>query len=249
MPVRCWHFGQKARRFAHICIGRNNAKAFWPWPRGDADPGGSAANSSLYPVLNSVAPQVFFVREDEGAFRMAVNGTDAARSEANGLVERNIAALLKCREAEERQLTWQDRLADQVSRFASSMLFVWLHAVGFGLWIVINLKLVPGVPSFDPKFVVLALVASIEAIFLSSFMLVTQNRLQTGADRRAELNLQISLLAEHEITRLLKIVTEIGERLDLPSAQHPEVEEMTQDVRPEAVLESLERRTEKPQAG
>jgi uncharacterized membrane protein len=78
--------------------------------------------------------------------------------------------------------------------------FICVHAVIFGGWIVVNLGWTP-LPPFDPSFVVLAMVASVEAIFLSTFVLIMQNRLAALADERAELDLQISLLAEHEITR------------------------------------------------
>jgi uncharacterized membrane protein len=159
------------------------------------------------------------------------------------LVERNIQALLDKRGEEERALGWQERLAGAISAFAGSMTFVWIHLLAYGSWIGVNLGLVPGIRPFDPTFVGLAMVASVEAIFLSTFILISQNRMQAQADRRDELNLQISLLAEHEITRLMKIVSEIGEKLDAPSARHPEVEEMQEDVRPEDVLDVLDKRT------
>jgi uncharacterized membrane protein len=160
------------------------------------------------------------------------------------VVERNIAALLERRREQEMQLGWQDRLADAVTRFAGSMAFVGIHVVVFGGWIAVNLGLVPGIAPFDPTFVALAMIASVEAIFLSTFILIAQNRMQADADRRADLNLQISLLAEHEITRLIKITTDIGRRMGSPAADHPELSELAKDVKPEAVLEHLEERQE-----
>jgi uncharacterized membrane protein len=156
------------------------------------------------------------------------------------LVERNIAALLARRRKDEKQLSWQEKLADRITAFAGSMPFVWLHVAAYSLWIVINLGWLPGLPRFDPSFVILAMVASVEAIFLSTFILITQNRMQVHADRRADLNLQISLLAEHEITRLVQMVSEIGKRMDVPVARQAEIEELKRDVRPEHVLETLE---------
>jgi len=159
-----------------------------------------------------------------------------------GLVDRNISALLARREAEESALGWQELLADRITAFAGSMPFLWLHAILFGGWVILNLGLLPGLPAFDPTFVILAMVASVEAIFLSTFILITQNRMQAQADRRADLNLQVSLLSEHEITRLIKMVAEIGERMQVPAAQHPELDELKEDVHPEQVLETLEKR-------
>ena len=69
------------------------------------------------------------------------------------------------------------------------------------MWIFINLGWIPGMPRFDPSFVILAMVASVEAIFLSTFVLISQNRMQFLSEKRAELSLHISLLAEHEVTR------------------------------------------------
>ena len=158
-----------------------------------------------------------------------------------GLVERNISALLERRKAEDGQLKWQDRLAERISRFAGSMAFVWLHIAAVGGWVGVNLGAIPWITPFDRSFVMLAMMASVEGIFLSTFVLISQNRMQRQAAKRTDLNLQISLLSEHELTRLIKIVTEIGERLDVPSAKDPEIVELENDVRPEQVLETLER--------
>lgn len=156
------------------------------------------------------------------------------------VAERNIQALFARREEEERERRLQDRIADVVTRFTGSMLFVYLHLLGFGLWILINLGWLPFEP-FDPSFTVLAMAASVEAIFLSTFVLITQNRMAELADRRADLDLQVSLLAEHEVTRLITLVRVIAEHLGLEHAQDPELSELAQDVAPEKVLDEMER--------
>jgi len=158
----------------------------------------------------------------------------------NTLLERNIAALLQRRAEEDRTLGWQERLAAWISSMAGTMAFVWFHLLLFSAWILINLGIAPGLSPFDRSLVVLAMVASVEAIFISTFILITQNRMQRQADRRADLNLQISLLAEHEIIRLVQIVSEIGERIGAPSARSADLEELKRDVRPETVLEKIE---------
>jgi uncharacterized membrane protein len=156
------------------------------------------------------------------------------------VVERNIQALLLHRREQEGSRTRQERLADAVTCFTGSLKFVYIHLVIFGLWILINLGWLPGVPRFDPSFVVLAMVASVEAIFLSTFVLITQNRMAALADKRADLDLQISLLAEHEITRLITLVTAVAQRLELDAAQNPELAELAQDVAPVRVMEKME---------
>ena len=105
---------------------------------------------------------------------------------------------------------------------------------------VINLGLLPGVAPFDPTFVILATVASVEAIFLSTFVLISQNRAAAAADRRADLDLQIGLLAEHEVTYLVRVTTQIAKQLGIKLERNPEVEELKRNVAPEAVLERIE---------
>src|SRR4051812_16311339 len=102
------------------------------------------------------------------------------------VLARNIEALQKRRAEEKALATFEERLAGRITRFTGSMRFVYLHLAIFGLWIVGNLGLIPGFPQFDPSFVVLAMVASVEAIFLSTFVLISQNRMAAAADKRDE---------------------------------------------------------------
>ena len=156
------------------------------------------------------------------------------------VLERNIQALKDRREREEAEATLQERIADRITRFTGSMLFVYIHLVIFGFWIIANLGWVPGVPKWDESFVVLAMWASVEAIFLSTFVLISQNRMQAAADKRADLDLQISLLAEHEVTKLTALVSAMAERMGVRSDVDAELEEITQDIAPEAVLDEIE---------
>ncbi len=156
------------------------------------------------------------------------------------VVDKNIRALLSRRNQEERSKRLQDRIADAISRFTGSMTFVYIHLIVFGLWIIINLGWT-SLPAFDPTFVILAMFASVEAIFLSTFVLITQNRMAAQADRRADLDLHISLLAEHEVTRLITLVSAIAQRMGIePAVNKPELAELEKDVDPEKVLERIE---------
>jgi uncharacterized membrane protein len=131
------------------------------------------------------------------------------------------------------------RIAEVITRFTGSMLFVYVHLALYGTWIVANLGVVPGVPKFDPSFVVLAMVASVEAIFLSTFVLISQNRM-AAADKRADLDLHISLLTEHELTKLVELVTALAEKAEVRANADPEIGEIKKDVAPEAVLDEIE---------
>jgi uncharacterized membrane protein len=156
------------------------------------------------------------------------------------VLRRNIEAMRVQRAREEAQASIGERLARRISDFAGSLTFVWLHVILVGAWIAVNLGWVRGVPRFDPSFVVLATVASVEAIFLSTFVLISQNRIAAVGEKRAELDLQINLLAEYEITQLAKLTGAIAERLGVEAAQDVRLDEITREVAPEAVLDEID---------
>lgn len=162
------------------------------------------------------------------------------------VLDRNISMLQERRAAERAGAGAQDRAAETITRFSGSMTFVILHLVFVAGWVAVNAGFVPVVPRFDPTFVVLATVASVEAIFLSTFVLISQNRAAAAADRRADLDLQINLLAEHEITQLIALTRAIARKLDLPQAADPVLDEAARDVAPEKVLEEIEARAPEP---
>ena len=89
------------------------------------------------------------------------------------------------------------------------------------------------------------MIASVEAIFLSTFILITQNRMAAQADRRAKLDLQVSLLPEAEITKLVALVSGIAARMEVHDAREQDIEEMKRLVQPEAVLDAIEERKRK----
>lgn len=174
---------------------------------------------------------------------MAHSPTTPPGSPLATVVERNIEALLKVREERLARRTAQERAVDAFTTFAGSMSFVYLHAGILVLWLVANTGHL-GLRPWDPyPFVMLAMAASVEAIFISTFVLIGQNRQSEAADRRADLDLQINLLAEHEITRLVTMVEAIGQKLGT-EIDDPDVAELKRDVAPEAVVEQMEERQE-----
>lgn len=158
----------------------------------------------------------------------------------SSVLARNIRTLAERRAKEEAQASTQEKVAAAVTRFTGSMPFVYVHLAVFGFWIVANAGWLPGVPIWDPSYVILAMWASVEAIFLSTFVMITQNRMAAADAKRADLDLQISLLSEHEITKLVTLVSTIAERLDIRPDIVPELPEIKQDVAPEAVLDEIE---------
>ncbi len=101
------------------------------------------------------------------------------------------------------------------------MQFVYLHLLVFGFWIAANVRWLPGISPWDESFVVLAMVASVEAIFLSTFVLISQNRMAAEADKRAELDVQISLLTEHEITKIVAVLNEMAAKFEIDTRERP----------------------------
>lgn len=152
----------------------------------------------------------------------------------NTALYRNIDALRRQEEQDQRSDSVHDRLADAITGFAGSFPFVYLHLALLVAWLAANLGWIPGVAPWDPEFIILAMVASVEAIFLSTFVLISQNRMAEAQGRRAALDLQISLLAEHEVTRLIRLTSAIADRLDVQTGE--DVEELKRDIAPEAVL-------------
>jgi uncharacterized membrane protein len=160
------------------------------------------------------------------------------------VIESNIEAIEEHRREAEETRSFQDKFADAVTWFAGSVPFVYFHVIWFAAWILANIGILPW-KAFDPyPFGMLTTIVSLEAIFLSTFVLVSQNRQAAIGERRAELDLQINLLAEHEVTRMLTMLDAIAKRLDIDEIPRHEIKELKKDVKPEAVLEELDTKAE-----
>lgn len=117
------------------------------------------------------------------------------------------------------------RFADQLTATFGSSTFLILNALLFSIWVAINLNLTP-IPIFDPfPFGLLTMIVSLEAIFLSIFVLVSQNRTSYVDTIREELHLQVNLIAEEEITKVLKVLSEIRQKVGIDSKDQ-ELDEM-----------------------
>jgi uncharacterized membrane protein len=177
------------------------------------------------------------------------NGSDKSAAYPRSLpvlgpvLSRNIEALRQRRLREERSASWQDRIAAAITRFAGSMQFIYIHVVVFGFWLAANLHWISAIPAWDESFVILAVVASVEAIFLSTFVLITQNRMAAAADKRADLDLQISLLAEHELTKVATLLSDMAKQAGVKTNVEEELEEVKRDIAPEAVLDKIEKKS------
>jgi uncharacterized membrane protein len=164
--------------------------------------------------------------------------------EVASVVDKNIRTMLELHRTEEREKSVQDRAADALTAFSGSMVFVYVLVLWFGGWILINMGWL-GVTPFDPfPFGLLTLIVSLEAIFLSTFVLISQNRAGAVADKRADLDLQIDLLGEHEITRLLVMMASIVDHLGIETAGASELGELERDVTPKELLDEIRNQKE-----
>src|SRR5690349_23358351 len=157
------------------------------------------------------------------------------------VIERNIRTIihLRTKAADERSL--QSRLADVITSFSGRMIFAYVHIVWFVLWILLNTGRF-GLPVFDPfPYGLLTMIVSLEAIFLSTFVLISQNRQSAEAERRSDLDLQMDLLTEHELTRALLMLDSIQDKLGIENDTDPELAELEKEIKPEDVLAEIER--------
>jgi uncharacterized membrane protein len=157
------------------------------------------------------------------------------------VVERNIRTIIQLRREAARARSVQDLLADAITAFSGRMVFVYVHIVWFGVWILLNTGYV-GVRPFDPfPYGLLTMVVSLEAIFLATFVLISQNRLGEEAEHRADLALHIGLLTEHELTRVLQMLDAIQDKMAIENHENSELADLEMETKPEDVLAEIER--------
>ncbi len=156
----------------------------------------------------------------------------------------NIETIAKLEQKFLRERTPVERLGDAMGAFVGTMAFVLLHLAGFVLWFVINLGLIPHVRPFDPfPFVLLSVTVSIEAVLLTTFVLMKQNSMSKRAEQRNQLNLQIDMLSEREVTRIIQMLALICERLGMTETAHePETERLSEETAVDLLAEELKRK-------
>lgn len=139
-----------------------------------------------------------------------------------------------------RKRDWSTKFADHLTSYTSSPLFLFANVGIFLAWVAINSNLLPAIPAFDPyPFGFLTMVVSLEAIVLSIFVLISQNRAAQIATLREELHLRINLIAEQEVTKSLEILRLIAKKNGI-TLDDPELEKMLEPVNPNELEQSIE---------
>lgn len=158
--------------------------------------------------------------------------------EAN--TRRNVTAIITMEQEAINSRSRAERFSDAVARHAGRVWFISTHAIWFGGWLILNSGYVPGIHPFDPfPYQFLTFVVSLEAIFLSLFILMSQNRSNRQADARSHLDLQINLLAEQESTKILHLLQSLCAYHKLDAAFDPEVEHLKAQTEPAKLLKEL----------
>jgi uncharacterized membrane protein len=157
--------------------------------------------------------------------------------------QKNIRTIARLEQETNQHRSRSERIGDAFTRVMGSLGFVVAHAIGFIVWFSINLGWIPGVEPFDPfPFGILTLIVSAEGVFLAIFVLLSQNRMSRLSSQRAHLNLQISLLAEQETTKLLQNVQRIADHLGIEeSVRDKVVERLSQETHLETLAEELKK--------
>src|SRR4051812_37460744 len=166
----------------------------------------------------------------------------------NEIVRKNTAAIIEMQRQVTEARTLAGRIADAITDFTGSMAFVYVHVAWFAIWIFLNIGLlhIPHFSEFDPfPFSFLTMVVSLEAIFLSTFVLISQNRLAAASEKRAELDLQVNLLAEQKATKVLEMLDQITSQMDSVGKRFnfkpdPEVQMLKVSPEPQEVLQVIE---------
>ena len=156
------------------------------------------------------------------------------------LTEENVRAIVELQQTSRSKQTASDRIAGVISRFCGSMLFFWAHVTFFTIWILANTVVLR--EKIDPyPFSFLTLMVSLEAIFLSTFIMIAENRQEHLAERRNQLDLQINLLTEQENTKSLHLLKAIAEKLGVDPSGDPTVGILEQATQPKKVAEQIDK--------
>ncbi len=138
-----------------------------------------------------------------------------------------------------------DRFADFLRNYFGTVWFLAVNVVIFSGWLILNSGLIPNFPIFDPyPYGLLTTAVSLEAIFLSVIVLISQNRANEIDELREKIDLQINIKAESEITRIINMLDEIHDHLGMPPTDDAELKKMKQKTNIADIQNELMQRKE-----
>lgn len=161
---------------------------------------------------------------------------DTAPKKLDPIVKSNILKVARIEKTQRANRTFGERLSEVIARFCGTMTFVWVHVAWFFGWVAFNSL---GPFEFDPyPFTFLTMVVSLEAIFLSTFILITQNQETRMTERRNQLDLQINMLAEQENTKMLQLLEAVAEKVGVP-VDHASMKALEKPTDPQKLVEQI----------
>jgi len=159
------------------------------------------------------------------------------------LEKKNIRTVVALEEEALHNRSLVNRVSDAIMHFSGTIAFVTLHGLWFAAWIAANVGWIPHIGIFDPyPFNFLTLIVSLEAIFLSTFVLMSQNRMSYQADRRAHLDLQINLLAEQETTAILQLLQRMCRHIGLETDTSEKVDQLIKETDVHTLVNELDKK-------
>lgn len=158
---------------------------------------------------------------------------------ASEITRRNVRTVKELEALAVAEPSVADRVASFVARFAGSIWFAVVHLVLVAAWIAINS--IPSLPHWDPyPFTLLTMWASLEGVFIASFILIAQNYAMRLSERRSQLDLQVNLLAEQETTKALKLLNEIARQVGARTGDDQEVQALAEATRLDALARQID---------
>ena len=152
-------------------------------------------------------------------------------------ISENIDAVIGAEQAVNRRRSRSEAVYEFVGGLIGTLNFVVFQLIGSVLWVMINAGLMPLIRPFDPfPFPILNQIIALEAVLMTAFVLMKQNRMSKLADRRAHLDLQINLMTERETTKIIGMLLEIGKRFDI---QHKVLDEESRQLSQLLTIEGL----------
>lgn len=171
--------------------------------------------------------------------------TDTQATDTAEYVDSNILKVVEVERKQRDERTFGERISEGIAIFAGSMVFVYLHVIWFGVWIVANTVL--PIKPFDPfPFTFLTLVVSLEAIFLSTFILISQNHEAKLTESRNQLDLQVNMISEQENTKMLELLRAIAEKVGV-DCNDESLDDLLSPIDPEELVERIHAASEEPE--
>jgi uncharacterized membrane protein len=161
----------------------------------------------------------------------------------SNVIQRNIRKIIQVRRKSVCEQGFQNRIANAMTAYSGSMLFFYVHIAWFSLWFLLNTGHL-GITPFDPyPYGFLTMVVSLEAIFLATFVLISQNLLAKESERLTDLSLHTGLLTEHELTRVLQMLRAIQNKIGISNDEESDLSDadLEMETNPEDVLAEIER--------